>query len=192
MARTRTFDETEVLVNAMHAFRRHGYAGASVKHLEEATGLTSGSLYNAFGDKQGLYHAAARFYVDAFIRDRVSTYAGKTATLDDLQGLFLSLLKPPMTDGFGCLITNALVEFGTEGPPGTDFVRRGLGLVSAGIRGVLEREIGADAAETATTHLLVLYQGMLVLSRAGWADARLEAMVTREFDLLRARRDGAT
>ncbi|WP_374200826.1 transposase domain-containing protein [Inquilinus sp. Marseille-Q2685] len=39
-------------------FRREGFGGVSIKALEAATGLTSGSIYNAYGDKDGLYRAA--------------------------------------------------------------------------------------------------------------------------------------
>jgi TetR/AcrR family transcriptional regulator, transcriptional repressor for nem operon len=53
MGRKRSFDETKVLESAMHAFRRHGYAGISIKQLEEATGLSSGSLYNAYRGLRG-------------------------------------------------------------------------------------------------------------------------------------------
>ena len=58
MGRTRTFDQAAVLTGAMMAFREHGFAGASIRDLERATGLSAGSLYNAFGDKEGLYISA--------------------------------------------------------------------------------------------------------------------------------------
>jgi AcrR family transcriptional regulator len=188
MTRNRSFDEAEVLNGAMMAFREHGFAGASIKDLERATGLTSGSLYNAFGDKEGLYRATAQHYLDSFVRARVDAYAGKDATLDDLEGLFLSLLEAPLTDGYGCMATNAIVEFGGGESVATSFVRKAIGLVSAGIRRVLERELGPEKADTATEHLVVLYQGMLVFSRAGWADERLAAMVRDQFNRLRAER----
>ena len=43
MVRNRSFREEEVLSAAMEAFRRNGYGGVSIKDLERATGLTSGS-----------------------------------------------------------------------------------------------------------------------------------------------------
>lgn len=192
MARTRSFDEAEVLWAAMNAFRKHGYTRVSVRQLERATGLTSGSLYNAFGDKDGLFEAALAHYVSAFVAGRVGVHAGPAATLDDLEGLFLSILREPLADGFGCLVTNSAVEFGSAQSVASRGVRDGLQLVERGIRGVLEREIGAARAARETTHLVLLYHGLLVLSRAGTGGpggfTEFAAVVADHFDRLRALR----
>ena len=58
MGRPRQYDEETVLAGAMHAFRERGYAGASIKDLEQATGLTAGSIYHGYRDKAGLFAAA--------------------------------------------------------------------------------------------------------------------------------------
>ncbi|MEW1649099.1 TetR/AcrR family transcriptional regulator [Streptomyces sp. NPDC091219] len=62
MARTREFDTDAAVTAAMEAFRRSGFAGTSMRDLVEATGLGSGSLYAAFGSKEGLYLAALDLY----------------------------------------------------------------------------------------------------------------------------------
>lgn len=190
MGRSRSFDEAEVLARAMHAFRRHGYAGLSIKRLEEETGLTSGSIYNAYGDKDGLFRAAMAFYVDGFVAGRVAAHAGPVATLDDLEELFLSLFREPMTDGYGCLVTNSLVEFGSAHSPATEGVARALGLVSSGVRGVLAREIGPERGEAEAARLLLAYYGILVFSRAGRLDSAFEDAVRAQFDALRQMRAG--
>jgi TetR/AcrR family transcriptional regulator, transcriptional repressor for nem operon len=191
MARTRSFDEAEILRAAMHTFRRDGYAGVSIKRLEETTGLTSGSLYNAYGDKDGLFRAALAYYVDVFVAGRLQAHAGPQATLDDLEEYFLALLREPLNDGFGCLVTNAAVEFGSTSSIAAEGIRTALKLMASGIRGVLEREIGSDRAERATSHLMLLSQGILVLVRGGQASvADIEGVVRAQFDDLRkARRD---
>lgn len=185
MVRSRSFDDGEVLCAAMDAFRRDGYGGVSIKQLERATGLTSGSLYNAFGDKDGLYRAALAHYVDRFVADRIRTYAGGDATLDDLEELFLSLLREPLADGYGCLVTNAAVEFGSSRSIASEGVNSALDLLGSGIRAVLTREIGADRARIAADRLVLIYQGILVLARAGRADVGAEDVLRAEFNRLR-------
>ena len=81
MGRTRTFDEAAVLTGAMMAFREHGFAGASIRALERATGLSAGSLYNAFDDKDGLYRAALEHYFRLVIDPRLCA----AVTLEDLR-----------------------------------------------------------------------------------------------------------
>ncbi|MEM9360879.1 MAG: TetR family transcriptional regulator, partial [Pseudomonadota bacterium] len=55
MARPRSFDEATVVNAAMIAFWKLGYCETPIGALEDATGLKRVSIYNAFGDKEGLF-----------------------------------------------------------------------------------------------------------------------------------------
>ncbi len=191
LGRSREYDETRVLSDAMHAFRRKGYLAVTVKDLEEATGLKAGSIYNSFGDKAGLFEAAFAHYIDAVLRARIAKHAPPAAGLDGLRNLFLSLLREPNGESFGCLITNAAVEFGGVAlPAGADEGLRILRDIFAD-RLAAARRAGAlrGEVESAALKLLALYQGILVLVRAGWSKGALEAVITDEFDKLGGTRD---
>ncbi|QGZ65255.1 TetR/AcrR family transcriptional regulator [Paraburkholderia acidisoli] len=54
-----------VVEGAVRVFRERGYHATSLGDLSEATGLTAGSLYKAFGDKRGIFLAAFDHYVNA-------------------------------------------------------------------------------------------------------------------------------
>src|SRR5579863_8586335 len=110
MGRARDYDEEAVLTGAMHAFRRSGYGGASIRDLEAATGLKAGSIYNSFGDKAGLFAAAFAHYNRTVLHGRIDRFAPPQRGLDGLRRLFLSLLQEPGGGRLGCLITNAAVE----------------------------------------------------------------------------------
>ncbi|MFI4933302.1 MAG: TetR/AcrR family transcriptional regulator [Caulobacterales bacterium] len=53
---------TRILEAALDLFARHGFAGASMRQLAGAVGLTQSSLYNHFASKEAIYHAL----IDAF------------------------------------------------------------------------------------------------------------------------------
>jgi hypothetical protein len=53
------------------------------------------------------------------------------------------------------------------------------------MRAVLAREIGADRARIAADRLVVIYQGILVLARAGRAGSAVKDVVHSEFKRLR-------
>ncbi len=179
MARPRTFDEEAVLSSVMHVFRRQGYTASSVRDLEEAAGLTSGSLYNTYGDKRGLFRAASDHYNRTVLRHRLQDHAPKGSGIEGLRRLFLSLLHEPDGGSAGCLITNSAVEFGNmQMPP---FVTDGFDL----LRDTFVDRM--DGAETEAVALLALYQGILVLVRAGYGTPELEEMITNHFDTLEAR-----
>lgn len=194
MGRNRSYDEDVVLGGAMHAFRRKGYQAASIRDLEEATGLKAGSLYNSFGDKAGLFDAAFAHYNRKVLGGRIGRHASKEAGLDGLRALFLSLLHEPNEETFGCLITNVAVELGGEAPP-HPCVADGLAMLmrtfadrlaaardDRALRAGLEPEAGA-------IKLLALYQGLLVLVRAGHDRRALEQLVNDEFNDLETRHD---
>ncbi|HEY3010207.1 MAG TPA: helix-turn-helix domain-containing protein [Micromonosporaceae bacterium] len=49
----------EILAAARAVFARHGYEGATVRRLEEETGLSRGAIFHHFRDKDSLFLAVA-------------------------------------------------------------------------------------------------------------------------------------
>ncbi len=49
----------QILDGARGCFARYGYEGATVRRLEEATGLSRGAIFHHFGDKKSLFLALA-------------------------------------------------------------------------------------------------------------------------------------
>ena len=165
----------------MQAFRQHGYAGSSMTQLEQATGLSTSSLYNAFTDKANLHRRAVDHYVHTVVLPRLVTHAGSTASLEQLEELFATLFEPPLNDGHGCLVINTATEIGPHA--GVD---EALDAVAQHISEVLERELRTSGDARA---LLLLYQGVLVSARAGRLDHRDRQAIRDHFAGLRARRD---
>jgi AcrR family transcriptional regulator len=50
----------QILDGARVCFARHGYEGATVRRLEEATGLSRGAIFHHFKDKDSLFLALAQ------------------------------------------------------------------------------------------------------------------------------------
>ena len=190
MARPRAFDPATVLTGAMHAFRRSGYAGASIRDLESATGLVAGSIYHAFGDKQGLFDAAFAHYLDHVLRRRIRTHAGEASGLGGVRRLFLSLLDEPGGSSFGCLITNSAIEFGAAGKRRAKAVREGFDILRDTLHERLDAARHAGRLRSgidptvAAVGLVAFYQGVLVLVRAGHDHPSLERAIELEFDHL--------
>jgi len=190
MGRSREYDEEAVLAGAMHAFRRQGYAGVSVRDLEQATGLKAGSIYNSYRDKAGLFTAAFRHYNQAVLGRRIAEHAPEDAGLRGVRDLFTSLLHEPDGQSFGCLITNSAIEFGGGPAELPDGVGEGLRLLAGLFAGRLESARrtgqlrgGVDPA-VAALGLLALYQGVLVLVRAGWDGQQVQALIDDAFGRL--------
>lgn len=72
MAGPRGFETSDVLDAAVDSFWSAGFDAVSVRDLETATGLKAAGLYNAFGDKRGLFLAALTAYVNTRVRERIA------------------------------------------------------------------------------------------------------------------------
>jgi TetR/AcrR family transcriptional regulator, transcriptional repressor for nem operon len=190
MVRSRSFNEGEVLSAAMQAFRREGYGGISIPQLEAATGLSSGSIYNSFGDKRGIFLAAFGHYLHAVLERRIAQFARPEDGLAGLRQLFLTLTREPRGETFGCLITNSAIEFGTDRDVAERTLLKGFAILEslfvdrltvAKSAGLLREDVEPKAA---AVKLLAFYQGVLVLVRGGYDLKSVRRAINHEFDSL--------
>ena len=64
MGRPKGFHREEVLEKAMPVFWKHGFADTSLQDLERATGVNKSGLYTEFRDKEDLFMACLRHYLE--------------------------------------------------------------------------------------------------------------------------------
>lgn len=64
IGRPRGFDTDEALERAMVVFWKHGYEGASTAALTNAMGISTTSMYGAFGNKQELFRKVLERYTE--------------------------------------------------------------------------------------------------------------------------------
>src|SRR5438552_2908634 len=64
MARTKEFDEAEVLDRAVELFHARGFAHTSFSDLVESLGISRQSLYDTYGDKHTLFQTALKRYME--------------------------------------------------------------------------------------------------------------------------------
>src|SRR5689334_5198065 len=67
VARSRGFDTDAAVERAMGLFWKQGYRATPMPRLTELLGIGSGSLYAAFGSKDGLYAQALRRYCEGLV-----------------------------------------------------------------------------------------------------------------------------
>lgn len=166
--RPRVFVEQEVLDAAMLVFWEHGYEGASITQLRTATGLSSASLYGAFGSKEGLFERVIQHYIAG--PGRVSELVGD-GTLGPLDALGAMLhgsiaMQSDPAHPSGCLVALSATVGGGGAPDvaARDVVAARRATDRAGIEACIRRGIEAntirgdiDPTSTATlVHSFVL------------------------------------
>ncbi|CAN7727369.1 TetR/AcrR family transcriptional regulator [Paenibacillus sp. LjRoot153] len=110
MARSKEFEEKEVLDKAMRLFWEQGYEKTSMTELVEHMGIHRRSLYDTFGDKHNLFLKA----MDRFDDKISAALAGgvkrsKTAS-EALQFIFGFMIDGDEDSPAGCLMVNSAVE----------------------------------------------------------------------------------
>ncbi len=60
------FDRDRAVLDAARLFWRRGYSGTSTRALTASLGLSTSSLYAAFGSKAGLFEEAVRTYAERY------------------------------------------------------------------------------------------------------------------------------
>ncbi len=111
MSRTKEFDEAEVLDQALELFRVRGFKQTSFADLVAELGVSRQSLYDTYGDKQTLYQAALRRYLDRAI-DQIRRKLDDPAPIREVLGSFFDrMIEGQCASGsHGCLMVNSMVE----------------------------------------------------------------------------------
>lgn len=191
MSRERSFSEPEALDRLTDAFSTHGYGGASLALLQQATGLGKQSLYNTFGDKQAMYLQA----IDCAVQRAEHSIAAMQAAPNGRGALALhfdTLVRSCASSDpaqRNCIVTSGLLEDLGEAPLVWELTSRWQAtheLLSATVeRGQRDGSIAnaAPSAELAEV-LIALISGLRVAARAGRSQAQMERLVALALGIL--------
>ena len=190
--RPREFREDQALDAAVLLFSERGYHATSIADLSERLGLTTGSIYKAWGDKKGIFLAALDRYVaqrDMIVGERIAALPDGLAKLREL--LLCYAEWSHSEQGLrGCMMVGAAVEFATFDAVIADRVAAALADRERRLVALM-REARADGSVPAhidplvTARLLLcLVQGMRVVGKTGRTRAEMEAVVADAIRLL--------
>ena len=172
--RPREFEENDVLDAAIETFASRGFA-ASMSDLTAATGLSAGSLYKAYGNKDGVYASALGRYM-ALHEMAIADALALGGTARDRIAAVLRLYASWSRDVHGrrgCLVVAGVAETDVLATPAVAALRALLDrrhdlLVEL----VREGQDDGSVTTVASAHvvadlLLSVLQGMRVLGKGG-------------------------
>ncbi len=171
MARTREFDTDRALERALQVFWCQGYEGTSIEDVVQATGVQRGSLYAAFGSKEGLYHAVLDRYREQLAAPLLDALAGGADVRSLVRGVLLGMVDEAVDDEHrrGCLMVNAATQRLAADEGVARRVRDTVGAMEDALAGALaaaqaQGQIARDADPRALARFLVLtVQGVRVM-----------------------------
>jgi len=182
--RPRGFDQRAALEAAMRLFWAQGYAAASIDVLCRAMHVPRASLYQGYGDKQGLFLAVVAHYVETRIGTVVAALDGGHDLATDVAGFFAAVIALATADAQtpGCLVSCVLADAAGANPRfraelGARFEAIEARLADRLLRAQAEGDLAASADPMVLGGMLAaLARGLMVRARAGSEAALLRPL----------------
>jgi TetR/AcrR family transcriptional regulator, transcriptional repressor for nem operon len=174
MSRTAKLDSAAIIESAMHFFWENGFNGSSVDALVKEVGTTRFSLYQLFGDKDGLYAAALDHYSDNIVAQALMQMREPHCGFSAVKNYFDFLISTAQRKGCigrGCLMANTMVEFGSDSSEIASLANRHFERIVSAIEDTLQRSEKSSSSKK-TIHKRALFlatfaQGLWLRARAG-------------------------
>ncbi|MBB5415022.1 TetR/AcrR family transcriptional regulator [Paraburkholderia atlantica] len=173
--RPREFDVDHTIERAMQVFWTLGYQGTSLPDLMQATGLSRGSLYAAFGDKHGLFLLALDHYIVQALKRLDFELASGRKALAGLKACMDGYVE--RTNGAagkrGCLVVATAMELAAHDHEVSNriayfFRAMETRLANALKRAQKEGDLGRNVSPEAAAHVLVCFlEGLRVVRKTG-------------------------
>jgi len=112
MARSKDFDESEVLTKAIQLFWYKGYNGTSMQDLVDGLGISRSSLYDTYGDKHALFIKALERYKELASGKMCNIVSNTASAKEAIKQLFEFTTIELLSDDQhkGCFMVNTAVE----------------------------------------------------------------------------------
>ena len=184
MARSKEFNEEEVLDKAVDVFWAKGYEATSIQDLVDAMGIQRGSLYATFGGKQQLFLTALNRYGDVVVKSLLTILTSKPSAQQSIH-LFFSQLVEHLLNADplrSCLVTNSAIERGLADEATRKKVCALLNAIEKGFYQALlnaqkKNEVSSDLNLTATAYFLTSsMQGLIVMGKVCQERSVLESI----------------
>lgn len=114
MSRTALYNRQEALERALKLFWQKGFHATSLKDIEEALDMRPGSIYAAFGSKDGLFQEALDYYarlglteLERILSHHESPLLGLAAYVRQLGGI-----RDKDLPSQACMLVKSLLELG--------------------------------------------------------------------------------
>ncbi|MEM9343503.1 MAG: TetR/AcrR family transcriptional regulator [Pseudomonadota bacterium] len=116
MPRKPEFDRDDLINRARDLFWARGWAGTSLKDLEEGLKVKPGSFYAAFGSKDALFGLALeRYFEDG--QENLRTLAGQHGPLGALQALPDQIVRNSGAPAKACMLSKTFLELQSRDHP---------------------------------------------------------------------------
>ncbi len=170
----------EIIRQAAPVFNQRGFAGASMQHIMQATGLEKGGIYRHFTSKQELAEEALRYAVGHAINRRSESLAAVAGAVNKLRAMVRNFAGTPSIVAGGCPLMNTAVDADDTNPALRGLALEGIEAWKHQVASVVKEGIKrGEIVRTAkpgrvANQIVATLEGGLMISRLEGSAAALE------------------
>lgn len=169
------FDRNDVIDKSIQLFWKNGYSASSMQQVVKTTGLKPGSIYHAFGNKEGLFREALENYAQKGLGQirRILDTAPSAG-----QGICMILEKyvqeSTQKDYCSCFLIKTQLELAAQGNKLYELASEKLGTIEALYESYLEKEFGPEVSKPRATSLMLHIFGLRVYGYQNGSALRMQ------------------
>jgi TetR/AcrR family transcriptional repressor of nem operon len=169
-------DDTQrfIIEKSAAVFNKKGFAGTSITDLEKITGLTKGSIYANFKDKEEVSIKVFEYNYDQLRQSLLERIKNETTAKGKLQAcinFYLEFYATLITNG-GCVLQNALIDSDDANPLLFESARKALKSWTRHFIEIIEQGMKTDEfkteiiAEEYAYYMIAVIEGAILVSKS--------------------------
>ncbi|RKN77117.1 TetR/AcrR family transcriptional regulator [Paenibacillus ginsengarvi] len=180
-----------IIMKSAELFNQNGYAGTTMQHIMDATGLTKGGLYRSFSSKEEIAFAAFEYAGEVLWAHFAQAMEGAetvTAKIIAMCGVYRDTVHNPPIQG-GCPFLNTAVESDHSFPVMRDSALGAYEQMSGFMEGLLKQGVASGEfapdmdTESVASFVFSSIEGAIMASRLT-RDNKHVAYATKQIERL--------
>ncbi len=162
MARAQ-FDRNEVIDKSIELFWENGFSASLMKEVVKTTGLKPGSIYLAFGNKEGLFREALIRYAKQRMAQMRNVLDNAQSVGEGICTILEGVVQESTKENYcSCFLIKTRLELAAEKNDLYEFASAKLGDVEALFEGYLKKEFNEKVSQRRATNLMLHIFGVRV------------------------------
>ena len=177
MARAQ-FDRNDVIDKSIDLFWENGFSASSMKEVVQATGLKPGSIYLAFGNKEGLFREALVRYAQQRMTQMRDILSNAKSVGEGICMILEGVVEESTKENYcSCFLIKTRLELAAEKNELYEFASARLGDVEALFESYLVKEFNEKLSQQRATSIMLHIFGVRVYGyQQGSADRMREGL----------------
>ena|SRR5438105_8148896 len=161
----------KIVAAAAPIFNQHGYEGASIQELMDATGLEKGGIYRHFNSKEELAAEAFRYAVDQVVKLRTADLHQIEGSVAKLHTIVERFAEAPSPVPGGCPLMNTAIDSDDGNPVLRELAASAIRRWRSGLENIVRQGIERGEIRTdveprrIATAVIATLEGALMISR---------------------------